>query len=33
LEKHGANIAGRIVKYNGEPFSVEELTEKIKHQE
>lgn len=33
LEKHGANIAGRIVKYNGEPFSVEELTEKIKNQE
>ncbi len=29
LKKHGISVSDRIVKYDGEPFSVEELTEKI----
>ncbi|QQR77459.1 MAG: 2-oxoacid:acceptor oxidoreductase subunit alpha [Candidatus Moraniibacteriota bacterium] len=29
LEKHGISVSERVVKYDGEPFGVEELTEKI----
>lgn len=29
LEKHGVTVTERIVKYDGEPFGVEELTERI----
>lgn len=29
LEKHGVCVSERVVKYDGEPFSVEELTERI----
>lgn len=31
LEKHGVKVSDRILKYNGEPFSVEELASRIKH--
>lgn len=33
LEKHGVPVSERMVKYDGEPFSVEEIAEKIKNQE
>lgn len=33
LEKYGIKVSDRILKYNGEPFSVEELIERIKNQE
>ena len=33
LEKHGVNVSDRVVKYDGEPFSVEELAEKMQNQE
>ena len=33
LEKHGVNVSDRVVKYDGEPFSVEELVEKMQNQE
>ncbi|QQS15391.1 MAG: 2-oxoacid:acceptor oxidoreductase subunit alpha [Candidatus Moraniibacteriota bacterium] len=33
LEKHGLPVSERMVKYDGEPFSVEEIAEKIKNQE
>jgi 2-oxoglutarate ferredoxin oxidoreductase subunit alpha len=29
LEKHGVKVTDRVLKYDGEPFSVEELQEKI----
>ena len=29
LEKHGIPVSERVVKYDGEPFSVEEMTERI----
>ncbi len=29
LEKHGVGVTGRILKYDGEPFGVDELQEKI----
>lgn len=29
LEKHGVKVSDRILKYNGEPFSVEEISKKL----